>query len=188
MTSTEPTSASATPVTPVGEKRNFGQQAAKLSWVAVLLACLVVHFSKGNPESAWFLTILGVALLVAGAVSGLVALFSIPKSGVKKVLAPALIGLSVSGFILAVAVPNFVRARNEALAAQSLPEDTTVTLTVSADQLAEGGDYEIEVAGKPISLSIPAGSRPEARLRIPAGSAQGGDLIFEFDVVPDASE
>jgi hypothetical protein len=42
-------------------------------------------------------------------------LATIPKYGAKDILKPALIGVALNGILLSIAIPNFIRARNEAI-------------------------------------------------------------------------
>ena len=140
----------------------FGEAAARLSWVCVVLTVVAGAVTKSNPQASG---LIAGGLVLVGAVSGVAALVSIPWCGVRRVLLPALCGLLPIALILAVAVPNFRAAWNA----------TRVTLEVPAEQMRTGGALEIEVAGEAIDLAIPPGSREGQQLRVPR--ADGGQLV-----------
>jgi len=83
--------------TPTPIPPNFGRRAAKLCWIAplaaVVLALIAVPFSNGALG-----IILGVSVLplVAGLLSGMVALSTLKRYGRKGILLPAIIGLSLN--------------------------------------------------------------------------------------------
>jgi len=150
------------------EKRNFGQTAARLSWVCVLLAVGANYMTRANPASAMIGTLLSGVLVLLGAIAGLVALGTIPKFGFRRIAAPALIGLSMCGLILAAAIPAFNQARST----------TRIPLSLTAEQLRDGGEYEFEVEGRSVDFVVPENTAVGTQLRLPGQGVEGRDLIF----------
>lgn len=101
---------------------NRGRQFAKASWVAPLIALLVLWcIGTMNPPKGSaigiFLSLLALGLLLAGFGLGIVALTRIRRWGRGGVLAPAIVGVSLSGLFLvwiAILVPSIFAAKRVA--------------------------------------------------------------------------
>lgn len=91
----------------------LAQQAAKGSWASGVIVVALLGFARNaSPVIVDF----GVlALIVFGAICGIVALFGIRKHGAKAILAPALLGLAINGLLAFIFVSNFLAARARAL-------------------------------------------------------------------------
>ena len=90
-------------------KTPFSQQAAKGSWVSFVAVTVILLIGKQS-GSAVILDIAAIILAVMGIIAGIIALFGIRKHGVKKILAPALVGITLNGFLAFIWVMNFMRA------------------------------------------------------------------------------
>jgi hypothetical protein len=99
---------------PAPQTPAFAHQAAKLSW-----ACPVVVFvmlALGRRFSApVIIDLVALLLIVVGLAFGVIALFGIPKHGVKGILAQALVGIILNGLLLSIFVTNFMAARANAM-------------------------------------------------------------------------
>src|SRR5829696_6364726 len=95
------------------QETGFAHGAAKGSWVCTIVAVVILQVGRrtghvGMGELAGVL-IIGVGLLL-----GVIALFGIPKYGVRGILGPALVGIAVNGLLILIFVTNFVAARAKA--------------------------------------------------------------------------
>jgi hypothetical protein len=101
-------------------EKNFGQKMAHGSLVAWLCAGGVVYMTRDGAMTGS--GIMAGAFVVMGLLFGIVALVSTFKLGVRKILLPAVCGLLLNGFVLAIAVPNFVQTRSTPLNEQLTAE------------------------------------------------------------------
>jgi hypothetical protein len=96
----------------MAEKEPLAYQAAKASWMAPLIAIglsiatnvMVTgdsHMEEGTVRTVRFAVgLIGVAIVLAGLVFGVIALFGIKQHGAKGILVPSIIGILLcSGFI-----------------------------------------------------------------------------------------
>jgi hypothetical protein len=79
----------------------FAYQTARLSWVCPIVAFFLVAFAQ--PIGARMIPDLMAGLLiVVGFILGVIALFGISKHGSKGILAPAIVGIIISGLFVVV--------------------------------------------------------------------------------------
>ncbi|MFT6618866.1 MAG: hypothetical protein ACJASX_001762 [Limisphaerales bacterium] len=106
------------------DREAFAFQAAKLGaalpFVAIAIAAgLNAAFLNHEPAQRAKLTLMvgGIAVLVVliGLLLSLFALIRIPKHGASGILLPALLGLLIPGLLAAIAIPNFIKAREAAI-------------------------------------------------------------------------
>ena len=71
--------------------------------------------------------LVGLLLITVGFLMGLIALFGIPKHGVKGILAPACVGLLINGLLLFIFFTNFFAARARARSAGNTPPAAVTT-------------------------------------------------------------
>ena len=90
-------------------KAPFAQQAAKGSWASFIVVVLMLGIGRSSGSAA-ILDMAGIILAVMGIMAGIIALCGIRKHGVKKILAPALVGIVLNGFLVFIWVVNFMRA------------------------------------------------------------------------------
>jgi hypothetical protein len=88
---------------------------AKTTWQLWAVAFGIIVLTQGLsikvPAETFALLLICVGFLL-----GIVMLATIPKYGAKNILKPALLGVALNGLLLAVAIPNFINARNAAIA------------------------------------------------------------------------
>jgi hypothetical protein len=92
---------------------SFAHQAAKTSWASALILILVLAVGR-RVASPVLVDLLALGLIAIGFLSGLIALFGIPRHGAKGILAPAAIGLIINGLLLFIFFTNFYAARARA--------------------------------------------------------------------------
>lgn len=159
---------------PQGSERNFGQTAAQLSCVCVGLSVVAGGvLMQTNPKAG---SVLSGVLAVLGGLSGLAALASIPWCGTRRVLLPAVCALLPVAVLVAIAVPNFVRAR------KALPADAPAELVLSAEEARAGGEHEVAFGSRRLVVNLPPGTPDGTRLRLQGAGSDGGDLLLVVDV------
>jgi hypothetical protein len=87
---------------------------AKLTWQLWAIAVVIIALTRGLSIKVPAETI-ALLLICLGFFLGIVMLAMIPKYGAKGILKPALAGIALNGFLLSIAIPNFIHARNEAI-------------------------------------------------------------------------
>jgi hypothetical protein len=92
---------------------SFSHQAAKLSWVCPILVFVLLMFSK-QIGARIIIELVSLLLILVGFAFGVAALFGIPKHGKSGILAPAIVGIIINGFLLFIFVTNFLAARAKA--------------------------------------------------------------------------
>ena len=97
-----------TPPTPA-----FSHQAAKLSWVCPIIVFLLLTFG-GRIGARVIIELVALFLLVMGFAFGVIALFGMRTHGKRGILAPAIVGIIISSFLLFIFVTNFLAARAKA--------------------------------------------------------------------------
>jgi len=111
------------PVIPTEPRNTIFHQAATASIFAPLIAIgvnILVVTSRTNPDphtprSAASLSAIVCSLIIfLGLICGIVALFGIRKHGKKGILVKALCGISIPLLLVAMAIPNFLVARDRA--------------------------------------------------------------------------
>jgi len=89
-------------------KTPFAQQAATGSWVSFII--IIVMLAVGRKAMpVVILDLTAIIFAIAGIVAGIIALFGIHKYGAKKILAPALIGIILNGFLVLIWIMNFMQ-------------------------------------------------------------------------------
>lgn len=91
----------------------FPHQAAKLGWASPIIVFVLLAFG-GQVASRAVIELIALLFVMVGIVSGVIALFGIPKYGSKGILAPALVGIILNGLLLFIFVTNFAAARAKA--------------------------------------------------------------------------
>ena len=94
-------------------------QLAKISWIAPIIVFVVNYVLRnmaGPPgegaSRAVIYTILGVSFYLIGLISGVAALFGIPKYGRKGILVPSLFGILFNSLLLFVIAVIFLGVLN----------------------------------------------------------------------------
>ncbi|MDB6065807.1 MAG: hypothetical protein JWR26_2015 [Pedosphaera sp.] len=124
------------PSTSTEENHNsLARQAAKASIIAPLLVlglsycCNSVFKNPHDPSGRSIILVQAVVsclLVVAGLILGIVALVCMKPGGRGPIIFSATAGILMSSLFFAIFVPNFVRAREKALAQRKAYEDVTV--------------------------------------------------------------
>lgn len=130
---------------------SFSHQAAKLSWVCPIAMWGISIFSHGI-GSPVVKDLLALVLILVGLIFGIVALFGIPKQGMKGIVAPALVGIIINGLLLSIFVTNFMAARARAMQQNSSTTEASpmiapadaATNAVYKTGFAEGRKHAIE--------------------------------------------
>ena len=98
------------------ERKAATHQAARASWMAPLLAFAIIFFARNIPNKTAIASLIigGVAYLfyIVGFCCGVYALATMRRTGRSGVLAPAIIGLLISGsltLIFTVLIVNLIR-------------------------------------------------------------------------------
>jgi hypothetical protein len=161
---------------PVNKYKTF----ARTSWLTLVISFAVNGvLIAGGPQyqSAFSRNIVAVlvcALFLIGVISGIAAFFGIRRHGRKKILWPALIGVSIWLLLPALAAPAFLKARRLALQKRAafLPVRHTPGSTRVND--AELG-FSFEVPeGYKSSFKPPQGFR---HAYVKSGGAAGNDVL-----------
>jgi len=115
-----------TPTPP--KPKSFFHQAARLSWICPLIIFVLLMVTKqmGMPV---IIDLVGLFLMVAGLIFGIVALFGISKHGMKGILFQAVVGIVINGLLLFIFVTNFMAARARAMQQQSGREASPIVAT-----------------------------------------------------------
>ena len=90
--------------------RSFPHQAAKLSWVCPIIVFVLGAFATHSPARL-IIELVALLLMIVGFVSGIVALFGVPRHGRNGILAPAVVGIVINALLLFIFVDNFMAAR-----------------------------------------------------------------------------
>ncbi len=96
------------------DTKPFPCRLARLGWVAGVIAIvLIVLTPEGSARVPGEL--IAFVFIGVGIVASIVSLATIPKFGTQNILWPALAGIAVNGLLLAIAIPNFLHARQRAV-------------------------------------------------------------------------
>lgn len=87
---------------------------AKASWVAFVVVLGSVMFPGSAQMTKVIIEIAAVIFASAGICMGIASLFGIAKYGIKKILAPALVGIITNSLFMCIFVTNVLRAYNAA--------------------------------------------------------------------------
>ena len=98
----------AQPTTP-----SLTHQAAKSSWASGVL--VIILLAVGRRVAPVFVEFAALTLIGVGVICGIAALLGIRKHGAKGILAPALLGLVINGFLAFIFISNFLAARARSL-------------------------------------------------------------------------
>jgi hypothetical protein len=129
----------------------FAFQAAKLSaalpFVAFAISAgLNAAFVNHEPVQRAKLTLMvgGITALVVviGLFLALFALVCIPKHGARGILLPALVGLVIPSLLAAIAIPNFIKAREQAIENRKQTESVVAARDEMLLELREGFNEE----------------------------------------------
>lgn len=119
---------------------------AKMTWQLWAVAIGIITFTRGLsikvPAETFALLLICVGFLL-----GIVMLNTIPKYGAKDIWKPALLGVALNGIMLSVAIPNFINARNGAIA--------KTVAAMKEYRIADGLWKEYKIAG--LQLISPVG-------------------------------
>lgn len=99
--------------TPTAPNTSFSHQAAKLSWACPIII-LVLGMLSRQAGVRVIIEIASLAIIVAGLLCGIIALFGIRTHGKRGILAPAIVGILINGALLFIFVTNFLTARAKA--------------------------------------------------------------------------
>lgn len=110
------------PIIPSSDARNVFQSLARASWIAPLIGLAANFFlvvsGKQTVAASVFIS---VVFLGGGLLLGVTSLFGMVKHGRKRILLPALVGMSIPLALSVLALPNVYHARQRALR-HELPE------------------------------------------------------------------
>jgi hypothetical protein len=143
------------PKIPSERRNSIFHQAATASAFAPLIAVgLTVLSSVGrtglDPQSqrpfALIVAIVSSIIILIGLICGTVALFGIPRYGKKGILAKALSGIIIPLLLSALAVPNFLAARAQALKRKQYQMSAEGQIQAIADQINRQGKKMVDEA------------------------------------------
>jgi len=103
---------------PEPQKTGFAYQAAKASWATGAIIFVLIAFG-GRTGARVIIELVALLLMLVGLLLGIIALFGIPKHGVKGILGPALTGIVINGLLVLIFATNFLAARAKARSHQS---------------------------------------------------------------------
>lgn len=95
---------------------NSSRQAAKASWASFVLIWAILIVAKQIASGLLVNLIVELVvflLMLVGIISGIAALFGIPKHGTKGILWPALVGIILNALLMAIFITNAVGAYNQ---------------------------------------------------------------------------
>ncbi len=145
----------------------FYRGAATLSWASVILSILTNVFLESahlppSRESSLTRALILLVIMLAGVVSGIVALCGIPQHGRRGLLWPVVTGLGIWALLLAIAIPPFMNARRKALAIAS-QKPTTLSLVerIPNAQRIEDGELRVAFDMPKGYESLPVENRPK---------------------------
>jgi hypothetical protein len=97
--------------------KSLYHKAAEICLYAPILNIIIFYFTKNEKNSVesinnaiFFIT---MAFYLIGFVSGIISLFGIKQYGTKGILKKSLLGLSITGIIFAIAIPNIIQYRSK---------------------------------------------------------------------------
>ena len=103
------------------DTKTFRYQLARVSWVAGIIAVgLVAATARSSARVTGEL--IAFAFICVGILAGIVSLVTIAKFGASGLLWPALAGIAINGLLLAIAIPNFLQAREHTIEQQKRTE------------------------------------------------------------------
>jgi hypothetical protein len=173
--------------------------ATRLSFTCVVLAIVLSKISNvmsaagvsHSPTAALILFGLMTGLLVAGCGCGLIAVFQGCGSDTKNLAGPAVVGMSLNGLLLFIAVDNFSKGRQKSLANRTALQtvEARVDDIRSKARIALANTNEMNVedaAGFFRSVNEAGqGASGDARAILKASAAMGSQLVAarkEFDL------
>lgn len=185
------------PMPPANSKPTFHQQAAKASLVAPIIAVALDFFTNqagrqpAGGADRWSGLVVGIiafCLILAGFVLGIIALFGIRTQGKQKILVPAIVGISLNGFFVALGAVAFlvaVHLSHGLKAASSQTARAPVTAQEVSDSITKSPGW----VGKStrdgvvvVVISVPPGTPLSAEIK----DAFGGDHLCMSVAVSNA--
>ena len=100
------------------DTKPFPCQLARISWVAGVIAIVLIAVT-GRSSARVTGELIAFMFVGVGILASIVSLATIPKFGTQQILWPALAGIAVNGLLLAIAIPNFLHARQRAIEQQN---------------------------------------------------------------------
>ncbi len=94
-------------------EKSWAHKTARASWLSAVIFILILGV-VGRVASRLVLDLIGLLMISAGFILGIVALFGIQKHGAKRIVAPAMVGLLINGLLLFIFFTNFFAARERA--------------------------------------------------------------------------
>lgn len=148
------------PGSPPKQEKAFVFQAARGCWASSIIVFFLLLFGKQTAPPV-IIELAALVFILCGLGLGVAALFGIPKHGSPKILKPALVGMTINGFLLFIFITNFFAARNKALSQRSghqgvkpIEERDKITAT-SQKEFKNGkisfqydGQYQIKTIGE----------------------------------------
>ena len=120
---------------PASEETGFAHGAAKGSWVCTIVAVVIFQIGRRTGQVV-VSELAGLLFIVVGLLFGIIALFGIPKYGVRGILGPALVGIAANGLLIFIFVTNFMTARAKAQGA-ALDVPPAIVLVLSHEHRGE---------------------------------------------------
>lgn len=125
---------------------------ANASWLLWVVAISIITLT--HRLSFWFpAEAFSLCLICLGFFCGLATLAAVPREGAGSILKSALLGIVLNGIILAIAIPNFIHGRNEALQAKAATTAAITAQAANAAGNADGSWKEYNLAG--VQLASP---------------------------------
>jgi hypothetical protein len=102
------------PIPSVLLQKNKFQELARASWIAPLIGIVVnLMIAGAQISSDSKFTLIGSIFCLVGFLCGLIALFGIPKYGAKGILGPAIVGLTITGLMIALAAMAVIAVKEQ---------------------------------------------------------------------------
>jgi hypothetical protein len=120
---------------------------AHLSWACPIVAFLLVVFGRQLGVRV-IIGPVGLLLIVAGLIFGVVALFGVSKHGTKGILAPAIVGIILNGLLLLIFVANFMTAKARTIQQHTSIEASPVVAVWSNKSLQATRDGALSSASR----------------------------------------
>ena len=143
------------PKIPSEPRKSIFHQAATTSVIAPLIAIGVSIVSSAgraslDPQSqrtvAFISGIAASIIILIGLISGIVALFGIPRHGKKGILRKALCGIIIPLLLFGLALPNFMAARSKAIKNNQYQLSPEGQVRAIADQMNRQGSKMVDEA------------------------------------------
>ena len=141
------------PPIPAEPRNSSFHQAATASAFAPLIAIALTVFSSAGRTNldlqsqrpvALIVGIVSSILILIGLICGIVALFGIRRHGKKGILTKALCGIIIPLLLSALAVPNFMAARSQAIKNRQYQTSPEGKVRAMADQINKQGNKMID--------------------------------------------